>query len=50
MADILIRGIEMPQNEPLRIFLDANGQVLVDRGDYYDEFEAVELPRTERVT
>lgn len=44
MPDILIRGMELPENEPLRIFLDANGQVFVDRGVYYDEFEAVELP------
>lgn len=44
MPDILIRGIEMPTDEPLRIFLDTNGQVFVDRGVYYDEFEAVELP------
>lgn len=43
MPDILIR-MEMPKDEPLRIFMDANGQVLVDRGVYYDEFEAVELP------
>ena len=44
MTDILIRGISMPKNEPLRITLYPNGQALVDRGVYYDEFEAVELP------
>lgn len=44
MADILIRGMEMPENEPLRIVLNPNGQLFVDHGVTFTEYEAVELP------
>lgn len=44
MSDILIPGMKMPTGEPLRLVLNPNGQLFVDRGVYYDEFEAVELP------
>ena len=44
MADILICGIEMPTDEPLRIVLNPNGQLFVDHGLTFTEYEAVELP------
>ena len=44
MADILIRGMEMPTGEPLRIVLNPNGQLFVDHGVTFTEYEAVELP------
>ena len=44
MADILIRGMEMPGNEPLRLVLNQNGQLFVDHGVTFTEYEAVELP------
>ena len=44
MADILIHGMEMPKNEPLRIVLNPNGQLFVDHGVTFTEYEAVELP------
>ena len=44
MADILIRGMELPKNEPLRIVLNPNGQLFVDHGVTFTEYEAVELP------
>jgi len=44
MADILIRGMKMPENEPLRIVLNPNGQLFVDHGVTFTEYEAVELP------
>ena len=43
MPDILIRGMDMPKNEPLRLIINPNGKATVDRGEYYDEFEAVVL-------
>ena len=47
MADILIRGMEMPKNEPLRLIINPNGKAIVDRGEYYDEFEAVAVETVE---
>ena len=44
MTDILIRGMEMPKNEPLRLVLNPNGQLFVDHGVTFTEYEAVELP------
>lgn len=44
MSDILIRGMELPKNEPLRIVLNPNGQLFVDHGVTFTEYEAVELP------
>ena len=44
MPDILIRGMELPKNEPLRIVLNPNGQLFVDHGVTFTEYEAVELP------
>ena len=44
MADILIRGMEMPENEPLRLVLNPNGQLFVDHGVTFTEYEAIELP------
>ena len=44
MADILIRGMELPKNDPLRIVLNPNGQLFVDHGVTFTEYEAIELP------
>lgn len=45
MADLLIRGKTLPPNgEDLRVIIHSNGQVIIDRGVYYDEAEAVEIP------
>jgi len=44
MPDILIRGMELPKNEPLRIVLNPNGQLFVDHGVTFTEYETVKLP------
>jgi len=44
MSDILIRGMELPKNEPLRLVLNPNGQLFADHGVTFTEYEAVELP------
>jgi len=44
MADILIFGMKMPTDEPLRLVLNPNGQLFVDHGVTFTEYEAVELP------
>ena len=44
MADILIFGMKMPENEPLRLVLNPNGQLFVDHGVTFTEYEAIELP------
>jgi hypothetical protein len=49
MSDILIRGIELPKNEPLRLVLNPNGQLFVDHGVTFEEYEAVELPEHGRL-
>lgn len=42
---VLIRGMKMPKNgERLKVRIYADGQVVVDKGTYYEEYEAVELP------
>ena len=44
MADILIFGMKMPTDEPLRLVLNPNGQLFVDHGVTFTEYEAIELP------
>lgn len=44
MSDILIHGMKMPENEPLRLVLNPNGQLFNDHGVTFTEYEAVELP------
>lgn len=44
MADILIYRMKMPENEPLRLVLNSNGQLFVDHGVTFTEYEAIELP------
>ena len=44
MADILIFGMKMPENEPLRLVLNPNGQLFVDHGVTFTEYKAIELP------
>lgn len=41
---ILIKGLKMPKDKPLRIVLNPNGQLFVDHGTTFTECEAVELP------
>jgi hypothetical protein len=36
--------MKMPENEPLRLVLNPNGQLFVDHGVTFSEYEAVELP------
>lgn len=40
---IIIKGMEMPISKPYRVFINPNGQVFVDQGAVYLEFEAVEI-------
>ena len=45
MPDILIRGIKIPTSgQCLKLMIHCNGQVVIDRGTYWDEAEAIELP------
>lgn len=41
---VLIKGMEMPKDKPLRIVLNHNGQLFVDHSTWYTEYEAVEIP------
>ena len=41
---VLIKGMEMPKDKPSRIVLNPNGQLFVDHGTWYTEYEAVEIP------
>lgn len=42
---ILIKGMKIPKyGERLKAWIYADGQVVVDKGTYYAEYEAVELP------
>ena len=41
---VLIKGMEMPKDKPLRIVLNPNGQLFVDHSTWYTEYEAVEIP------
>ena len=42
--NVLIKSMKMPQEQPLRMVLNPNGQLFVDHGAYFDEYEAVEVP------
>lgn len=44
MSDVLIKGMKMPKDKPIRIVLNPNGQLFVDHGVHFTEYEAVELP------
>lgn len=42
---VLLKGLAMPRDgERLKVWIVANGQVIVDKRTYYEEYEAVELP------
>lgn len=42
---VLIKGLAIPSDgERLKVLIAANGQVIVSKGTYYEEYEAVELP------
>ena len=41
---VLIKGMKMPKEQPMRIVLNPNGQLFVDHGTRFTEYEAVELP------
>lgn len=42
---VLLKGLTMPRDgERLKVWIEANGQVIVDKRTYYEEYEAVELP------
>lgn len=42
---VLLKGLTMPRDgERLKVWVYANGQVIVDKRTYYEEYEAVELP------
>ena len=42
---VLIKGMKMPKyGERLKVWIYANGDVILDKGTYYAEYEAVELP------
>lgn len=46
---VLIKGMEMPKDIPSRIVLNPNGQLFVDHGTWYTEYEAVEIPPNGRL-
>ena len=41
---VIVKGMKMPKDEPIRIVLNPNGQLFVDHGVHFTEYEAVELP------
>lgn len=42
---VLLKGLNMPRDgERLKVWIEDNGQVIVDKRTYYEEYEAVELP------
>lgn len=41
---VLIKGLKMPTGQPTRIVLNPNGQLFVDHGTWFTEYEAIELP------
>ena len=43
MPSILIKGMKMPIGQPVRIVLNPNGQLFVDHGTWFTEYEAIEL-------
>ena len=40
---ILIKGMKMPKDKPIRIVLNPNGQLFIDHGVHFTEYETVEL-------
>lgn len=42
--NILIKGLKMPTNQQARIILYPNGQLFVDHGTWFTEYEAIEFP------
>ena len=47
---ILIKGVEMPTgNNELRLIIHSNGQVIISRQTYYEEAEAVPVPKHGRL-
>lgn len=41
---VLIKGMKMPTDQRARIVLHPNGQLFVDHGTWFTEYEAIELP------
>ena len=41
---VLVKGMKIPKDKPIRIVLNPNGQLFVDHGVHFTEYEAVELP------
>lgn len=41
---VIVKGLKMPEDKPIRIVLNPNGQLFVDHGVHFTEYEAVELP------
>ena len=44
MADILIRGMELPKNEPLLVKINPDGSVSTTAKNGYKKYEAVPVP------
>lgn len=44
MSGIYISGMEMPKDAPLRIVLNPKGQLFVDHGTWFVEYEAIPVP------
>ena len=42
---ILIKNIKMPKDQPLRMILYPNGQLFVDHGIHFTEYEAIAISR-----
>ena len=40
---ILIKNIKMPEDQPLRMILYPNGQLFVDHGIHFTEYEAIAI-------
>lgn len=41
---VLIKGMDIPKDYEIKITLFPNGQVFIDNGVYFLEYEAVEVP------
>ena len=47
---VLIKGVEMPTgNDELRLIIHPNGQVVISHKTYYEEAEAVPIPKHGRL-
>ena len=44
MADILLRGMEMPTNEPMLVKINPDGSVSTTAKNGYKKYEAVPVP------